>query len=257
MIYYYSATGNTRFIARTLADYMNDREYSITSIETPPLPDDDENVGIMFPIYSWGVPPVVTQFIDNLPLTAIKDHYLWALCSCGDEAGIAMRLLARHISRRRGKSPESMFSVIMPNTYVLLPGFDTDTPDIARAKADAVYTRLHSIAQAVISRSLVTDVHEGSFPALRTRLVFPLFRRWGIKPRLWHASDSCINCGRCALVCPAHNIEMKHSQPVWGQHCYSCCACFHVCPTRAIDYGHATISKSQYNSTDFFKTKTK
>lgn len=249
MIYYYSGTGNTRYAARQLATMLGSGLHCITAEGEVPMPAIGESVGFMFPIYSWGVPPVMTTFIRSLGAESLRGRYLWGVCTCGDEAGIAMRLFSRQISRLRGSAPEALFSLIMPNDYVLLPGFDVDTAEVAAAKLTAAPERLWQISGTIGERRTgVMDVHEGSWPALRTRLVFPLFRKWGVNPGRWQVSQACVSCGRCARVCPVGNIVMKGTpaHPVWGKHCQSCCACFHICPARAIDYGTFTRGKGQY-----------
>ncbi|MBD5232266.1 MAG: 4Fe-4S binding protein [Bacteroidales bacterium] len=246
MIYYYSGTGNTCHVASRLAEQLGERLHFIPQ-EDAPLPRPGESVGFLFPIYSWGVPPIVTEFIERLGADALSGRYVWGACTCGDEAGIAMRLFNRQIKRLRGTPAAACFSVIMPNDYVLLPGFDVDTPEVAERKLAAAPARINEIAAAVAEkRTGLFDVHEGSMPALRTRLVFPLFRRWGVNARYWAVSDECVSCGRCAEVCPVGNIEMTGGHPLWHENCLSCCACYNVCPMAAISYRTFTRGKGQY-----------
>lgn len=247
MIYYYSGTGNTRTAARYLASATSSRLHFIPAPGEVPLPKEGESVGFMFPIYSWGVPPVVTEFLERLPADSLRGRHVWAVCTCGDEAGIAMRLFSRQLRGIRGSGADALFSLIMPNDYVLLPGFDVDSPEVAAAKLREAPARLAAIAERINARETgVSDVHEGSFPALRTRLVFPLFRRWGVNPRRWKASAACVGCGRCVAACPSRNIVLEEGRPVWGDRCLSCCACFHSCPSGAVSYGTFTRGKGQY-----------
>ena len=70
----------------------------------------------------------------------------------------------------------------------------------------------------------------------------------------YHATDLCISCGRCAAVCPLHNITIDKPspdapapRPAWHGQCNHCEACYHHCPTNAIQYGKATKGKGQYH----------
>lgn len=246
MIYYYSGTGNTRHAATELAERLGDRLHFIPADDVT-LPDEGESIGFMFPIYSWGVPPIVTDFINRLPEGLLRGRYVWGICTCGDEAGIAMRLFSKQVSRLRGAAPDACFSLIMPNDYVLLPGFDVDSPEVADRKLALAPARLGEIAAEIGERrSGVFKVHEGSMPALRTRLVFPLFRRWGVNARYWAVSRACIKCGKCAEVCPVGNIKMRDGSPFWYANCLSCCACYNVCLANAISYRTFTRGKGQY-----------
>lgn len=262
MIYFYSGTGNTRFCAEQIAEILHDRVHFIFSEGELPLPRKGERIGFMFPIYSWGVPPAMTKFISSLPSEYLRDRYLWGCCTCGDEAGIAMDLFSKHIEKERGCRADALFSIIMPNDYVMLPGFDVDPDEVAEKKLAHAPERIKQIAEKIQAEEQIIDVVRGSMPSLRTRLVFPLFKHWGVNPKKWRVSDNCISCGRCATTCPSGNIILtallEHEptenqnikgkkRPTWGSNCLSCCACFHVCPTRAIDYGRTTISKGQYS----------
>lgn len=241
MIYLYSATGNTRRAARCIAETLSPADARIAEMGTghTPFTTDDEAAGFMFPIYSWGLPVAVAEFIRALPEDYLKSRYVWGVCTCGDEAGTAMRRF------RRLTDAELCASVQMPNTYVLLPGFTVDAPEVAKAKLEAAPARLGAVAAQIMERAReVYDVHEGSLPWLRSA-VYPIYKRWGARLAHWAASDACIGCGQCAKICPTDNITMKDGRPVWGTRCSSCCACFHTCPARAIDAGRLTRGKTQ------------
>lgn len=251
MIYYYSGTGNSAYVTRELSKLIDEKS---SPVSIPSVLDGDGleirrdgRIGFVFPIYSWGIPPVVVDFVNRLPAAIFEERYIWAVCTCGDEAGIAMRQFASAVKRIAGRPPHLEMSIIMPNNYVLLPGFNVDSEELASRKLDAASDRLKAIADNILNKaSGVYDVHEGSWPSLRTKLVYPLFKRFGINPNKWKANNDCISCGRCVKICPTSNIVLNEGQPKWSSNCLSCCACFHVCPQQAISYGSATKGKGQY-----------
>lgn len=57
------------------------------------------------------------------------------VCTCGDETGEAPQMFQKALEERGLKSL-GFWSVIMPNTYVLLPGFDVDLDEIENYKID-------------------------------------------------------------------------------------------------------------------------
>lgn len=256
MIYFYSATGNTRYVADYIAHQTGDKATDIISLvqfkENLPsfqnVPDKfgEDSVGFLFPIYCWGIPPVMMTFMEECFRKLSRDNYVWLVCTCGDEAGTAMKTLNRRLKEIRGKEADLIMSVIMPNTYVLLPGFTTDKEQVEVNKLLSANERVRIISQLIADR--VTgkyEVTEGFLPSLRSA-IFPVFEKWGVNTRLWNVSDKCIGCGKCQKVCPASNIHLEDSRPQWGKRCFSCCACFHYCPERAINYGTITKGKSQY-----------
>lgn len=244
MIFYYSATGNTRFAAEYLAEKLGTEAINI--LEVSEISRYGNSIGLMFPIYCWGVPKIVTGFIERYFTDLPADIYCWAVCTCGDEAGVAMKRLDRNVKRVSGRNIDAIWSVIMPNTYVLLPGFDVDSSAVEKRKLTEAPVRLDEIALKIRERATgIYDVSQGSFPAMRSA-IYPLFEKWGVSTKRWHVSDYCISCGRCEKICPAKNISLSHGRPSWGNNCFSCCACFHCCPVKAISYSSFTKGKSQY-----------
>ena len=137
----------------------------------------------------------------------------------------------------------------MPNTYVLLPGFDVDSPVVADAKLAAAPARISAIARGIRHRARVDDVIRGSMPWLKSRIVYPLFRRFMMSPRPFRATDSCTSCGLCARECPMGNITIgSDGRPSWGDDCALCLGCYNRCPSHAVAYGRATAAKGQYHA---------
>ena len=134
----------------------------------------------------------------------------------------------------------------MPNNYVLLPGFDVDSDATERKKLSDSASRIRHIADSISAEAWKSDVVRGNWPRLKSRLIYPLFRRWGISPEKWHVSDRCVGCGLCVKACPVHNVRLESGRPVWGKDCVSCTACHHACPVNAVSYWSMTKEKGQY-----------
>ncbi|MCM1006017.1 MAG: EFR1 family ferrodoxin [Prevotella sp.] len=251
MIYYYSGTGNSANVANELSRLIGEKHPPVNipaALQSASLDVyTTDKIGFVFPIYSWGVPPVVLDFTARLPREIFYKRYIWAVCTCGDEAGNAMKKFAKTIKKISDRQLDLCMSVIMPNTYVLLPGFDVDTHDIAEEKLKAANTRLRLIADYIKEKkSCFYDVNTGSMPGLRS-LVYPFFKKWGMNTKKWKATNNCISCGLCTRICPVNNVNLsENGKPVWGTNCLSCCACFHVCPKHAVEYGKVTCKKGQY-----------
>lgn len=245
MIYYFSGTGNSRHVAEVLAKSLNLQLFKIgESIARNELAS--EVTGLVFPIYSWGVPPIVLKFIEKFGNSFKRN--IWAVCSCGDETGNAPKQLAKAL-KEKGITLDAFWSVQMPNNYVSLPGFDVDSKEVEQKKLDACDARIESIAKLISLKDWKFDYVSGSVPALRS-LVWPLFAKWGINVKLYHVTDACISCGKCASVCPVINIKMTDGKPAWGEVCTGCLACYHYCPTHAVQYGSLTRHKGQYHFPD-------
>ena len=250
MTFYFSGTGNSTYTAITLSNLLGENLYFIPSVDLQNIEPEGERILFVFPVYSWGVPPLVLKFIRDLGdkfWTKVKSSNINVDCvmTCGDETALAPEILIRAL-RKEGVELNSVWSVIMPNNYVLLPGFDVDKKNIEESKLQSCEGRILEIAEGLKRGDKRIDVTRGNLAWLKTRIVYPLFKKWGVFPQKWHYTDKCISCGNCEKICPLRNITMIDSHPEWGQNCCSCLGCYHVCPVHAVAYGKETRSKGQY-----------
>ena len=133
----------------------------------------------------------------------------------------------------------------MPNTYTLMKGFDVDTPDLAARKLSEAVGRVRDIA-AAIKNDGPSELVRGSFPWVKSAVIYPWFVRFAMSPKPFHAKGGCISCGLCARGCPMRNIRMVGETPVWGNNCALCLRCYHYCPRNAVAYGDKTVGKGQW-----------
>ena len=189
MILYFTATGNSRWIAELLAEAMHDTAVSIVDcLKQGSIPaglSTADRLGIVFPVHSWYAPRVLIDFLSQLRLPDCC--YRYAVCTCGDDMGKGMNRLAEHFPL------DAAWSVAMPNTYV--PMFNLDDGALCRKKIENARHAVASIAEDVIARKRVWNVHEGSAAWLKTYVVNPLFVRFVIGTRSFHVDEGCISCG--------------------------------------------------------------
>lgn len=252
MIYYFSGTGNSCYVARRLAERLGESLAFIPETDPDLSSFSGKSLGFVFPVYAWGVPPVVDSFISRLFETAdatkqdIKGLSIWIVCTCGDEVALTPEMVSKTLACCK-KKLDGAWSVQMPNNYVLLPGFDVDSKEVERGKLEAAPARIDTIADKIAKNEMEFDVVRGSKAFIKSRLIHPLFRRWGIAPSKWRWTPECVGCEKCAAVCPMQNIIMLNGHPHWGDNCVSCLACYHICPTHGVAYGNATRIKGQYH----------
>ena len=257
MIYYFTATGNSGYVAEQLGRELEEVTFFMNS--SAPGVFEGESLGFVFPVYSWGVPPNIGKFILSLPESLrhqieVGQIYVWVVMTCGDEVAMAPEMITR-ILGKIGLKPASIWSVIMPNNYVILPGFDVDPADVEKNKLTDAPSRIMEIAGGLRMKRKCVDVTRGGMPRLKSSLVYPLFKRWGIFTSKWHSTDACISCGICVRSCPQDNVVLNESgRPVWGKNCCSCLACYHSCPSHAVQYGKETRKKGQYLFSRAIKT---
>ena len=245
MILYFSGTGNTRFVARRLAELLDKTAIAIdVDSPAPRLSAKSNRIIWCFPTYSWGVPPVVVDYINKVDLdnASAITHYM--VTTCGDDMGLTDHQWRRCI-KARGWRPAGSYAVIMPNTYVLMKGFDVDPPEVAAKKIEQAPARIQEIARRIEQGGPDMPVR-GRFAWIKSRIIYPWFIRHAMSPKPFHSTEGCTGCSTCARSCPMHNITMESDRPRWGNSCALCLRCYHICPRRAVAYGKATDGKGQY-----------
>ena len=241
MIYYFSGTGNSKWVAEQIAKRTGDTAQSISSlIADGPIAlyvGAGESIGLVFPIYAWGAPTMVEHFCKSIQI----DHsaYAYAICTCGDEAGKSMQ-------RLRGMFAwQAAWSLVMPNNYIV--GFEVDQTELAQNKVNTAREKLPQIAEAILARRSEYDVREGTSAKLKTIAVRPMFNLFAKRTNPFYATDECNACGLCARICPIGAIRMDGERPVWvKKHCTQCLGCINRCPQRAIQYGEGTKNRGRY-----------
>ena len=158
MIFYFSGCGNSLHAAEMLAEHLHD-----TMVFIPEATRNhqyrytlggDEPLGFVFPIYSWAPPRLVLDFVKQLQLTT-KPEYVYFVCTCGDQCGHTEKIFRKAIEEK-GWKLSACFSLIMPETYIGMPGFKLDTEENAKKKIEAALYRnsngLHSSGSLYCSR---------------------------------------------------------------------------------------------------------
>ncbi len=253
MIVFFSGEGNTRYVASMLAERLSGEclhELSPAELLAPEgcalsMPVGDTRLIWAFPTYSWGIPPVVANYIKCFRAgrgVAEATHIM--LTTCGDDMAYTDRQW-RRLSDKRDFATAGAYAVIMPNTYTLMKGFDTDTPEVAAAKLAKVPEAVEAIV-ASIENSGEDILVRGRFSWIKSAVIYRWFCRYAMSSKPFRSTEGCISCGKCARFCPTANITMADGRPQWGSHCALCLRCYHTCPRHAVAYGKATIGKGQY-----------
>ena len=249
MILWYSGCGNSRFVADQLSAGLGDSNMvfipEAARNDTPLQFGEGEILGIVFPVYSWSVPRLVSEFIRRASVIG-RPSYVFAACTCGDQTGLTYEHLKKDLSKQ-GLKLDAFFSFQMPETYINLPGFELDTPENAERKINGTKAQLEETVRLIQQRATGNfDKLKGGSSFLKSNILKPLFYSLLITDRKFTVSDQCIGCGICAKSCPLQNITIENGRPHWNGHCTNCMSCYHRCPKNAINFGKSTQRKGQY-----------
>jgi Formate hydrogenlyase subunit 6/NADH:ubiquinone oxidoreductase 23 kD subunit (chain I) len=256
MVFYFSGTGNSYWIAKQIGKAFNEQPISIVS-ELNQLTDlyhqyslkDDEKVFFVFPVHSWGPAVLVLQFIKKLQFENYIGQDVFSICVCGDNCGKTDVIMKESLARRNISLTQS-FSIQMPNNYILMKGFGVDPPEIEEEKLAIAPILLGEILLNIKVKSKVRIYVAGKHSFVKSRIVYPLFKLYALGRNSFFATDCCTSCGLCVKICPTKTISMIEKKPVWSNNCVQCCACINRCPEEAIQYGNITQSQGRYKHPD-------
>ncbi len=248
ILFYFSATGNTYIAARRLAKNLGDTKCIPIKHDTPAvIPTGVERIGFMFPVYAWGMPVLVEDFVKELQLD--KKVYLFAAVTCGSSIGNTIGQTDR-LLRQKGYSLDAGFKIYMPGNCVTL--YDMASPEKQREKCDRANEVIDQMVP-VINNKQKTDFPKDLwlYKMVGSKLIYPMFARYARKADAhFNVTDACNGCGICEKVCPANNIKLDNGVPTWWHRCEQCLACIHWCPKQAIQYKKATKRRSRYHHPD-------
>ena len=249
MIFYFTGSGNSEYVANALSVALGDRCVFIPDVLEVDVTyelADGERLGFVFPVYAWGVPEFVAKFVASLRVKGAE--YVYFVCTCGDDTGKTKEQML-DIARSRNWNVALGYAVQMPNTYVCLPGFDVDAPEVEKQKLSNAKVRMDEVILHLKNYDRgCFDTLPGAMAWFKSAVARPFFNKYLITAKPFHSQDNCIHCGRCEKECPMGNIKLSavSSRPEWGERCVGCLRCYHLCPTNSIQYGTFTKGKGQY-----------
>lgn len=247
MLFYFSATGNTKHVV----DKIKLNNETIISIEeatrksTYQFQLSGSRLGIITPTYDFVLPSIVEEFLQKLDVRFDNKPYTFYVGTYGTTTGAASAITDA-IMKPKGLALDAKFDICMPDTWTVL--FDlSNKKEVAETitKAEAEIDELKKQLSAK-----VTGKHMGpTAPKCAGAIGKLIYDNKVRKTKKLSVSETCSGCGSCAKKCPVRAIEMKGKMPVWvKQECTMCLGCLHRCPNYSIYYGNgkATNAHGQY-----------
>ena len=257
MIFYFTGTGNTRWVAGQIAEAIGEELLFIPDLIREGRYEfelqEGERIGFCFPTHGWQPPRIVRDFVRKI-IVPSPAPYCWALTTCGDNMGEAMTIFNKELAANPGLKAmdgsrlqaEALFTVVMPESNVCFSFLHLDTPEKERQKIEAAKARLPHIIDVIRNRQKgVEELVKGAIPRTYSYVIGGYYNKHLIKDdKLWVDEAACIGCGLCSRLCPVDDIE--GTPPRWKHNgrCTNCLACYHHCPKHAIHWGK--MKRDQY-----------
>ena len=194
MILYFSGTGNSKYVAKRIADALGDEILNLndrikasdtSSVET------GERIIIVTPTYAWRIPRVVRDWLRKTELRGAKQA--WFVMTCGSEIGNADKY-NRELCTEKRLSCMGTAQIVMPENYIAM--FSAPQADEAR--------QIVAQAEPSIDRAIAAIQRNQPFAPTRNNLydrfmsapVNPIFYKFFVKANAFTASSACIGCGQ-------------------------------------------------------------
>ncbi len=242
MILYFSATGNSKYVASRIAGVVHDEIVAITDCITEnSFIFKDERIGIVTPTYFWGMPSIVNDFLKK---AEFHTDYLYFVATYGTTPGAIRELAKEEIS---GCEVDAFYSVRMVDTYT--PIFDISTPEKQNVFTKNTETEIKTIIQSINEKRCNKRIMHSTPIFVVKAISQPIYNRRARLTSRLSVDENCIGCGLCAKKCPIQAIQMQEGKPVWvKEKCVMCLGCLHRCPKFSIQCGNKTRKHGQYTN---------
>ena len=224
LVFYFTATGNSLYVARRLGG---------TSASIPRLLAGgkrefaDEAIGFVFPCHGFGVPRMVAEFLRQSRFAA---NYFFAVMTYGNRSAAGLAQFDE-LARAAGVVLDYTNEILMVDNY--LPWFAVEA-QLRKTPGKNIAENLANCVADIQARRC-KPVRVGMAAKLFTRMAHPISeaRHCDHGDDRFSVLAGCNNCGVCARVCPAGNIEVTDG-PNFLHRCEGCFACLHHCPQRVL-----------------------
>ena len=209
MIVYFSATGNSKYVAERIAEEFGDTAVSIEGSDGGIVLEDGGMLGFVTPVYWWELPVLVRGFLQDMCIDGAEPSYSFIVTTCGTTPGCTY-VEAERILSAKGMGLDAGFSVRMPDTWT--PLFDLSDSDKVEKLNEEAETYIDGVLEGVRNRVKGNRMRKATPYALRP-IADPLYNR-ARRTKNLHVEDGCVGCGLCAEKCPVQAIEIRDGKPV-------------------------------------------
>lgn len=245
MILYFSATGNSEYIAKRISSVINDECLNlfdrIKNDDFSKLHSEKPFV-IVTPTYGWQIPHIVRDWLNHSQLSGSRDLYF--VMSCGGDIGNSAKYIKK-ICKDKNMNYKGCAEIVMPENYIAM--FDAPEREEAIKIIDKAEPVIDDAANRILHNECLAEKGAGFIGKLKSGIVNAVYYPVFLHSKKFTVSDDCISCGKCVDACVLGNIKLVGGKPQWEDRCTHCMACICGCPAQAIEYGNASKGKPRYH----------
>ena len=245
IMFYFSATGNSKYVAELFCRNMGAKCYSIEDdVDFASLIGSSDVVGFCYPVYGSRVPRLMREFAAQ-HMMSLEDKRLIVFCTQMGGSGDGARAFTDAFPRG--------FTQVIYAEHFLMPNNICNLffMPLAGKKATQWYLRkTHAKIDKVCEDIKSGRIKKRGFNPFSRALgliqgsFFPgIEKRAGSK--VW-INDDCNRCGLCLSICPMNNFDNGSHGIVAKGNCMICYRCINKCPKKAIAVFFRGRVKKQY-----------
>ncbi len=238
MVFYFTSTGNSLYVAKHLDDELISIPQELNKTNRHYKAD---KIGIVCPLFEFEMPELVKRFIRE---SEFETDYFYVVITYGcHHGGVAER--TRDFLKSIGRDANYINTIIMFDNAIIVFDMDQQRSIDPEKKVDEHIAQIKADIDAEKSFIQPAPKDETDFYMGYTHMVkehgpmysFPLYR----------VTEACIGCGTCTRVCPMGCVHLEDGKPVHDYtNCVNCMACIQACPTKAIQF--ATVKEPNPNA---------
>lgn len=233
VIYCFTSTGNSLYTARKIAKMI---DADVLPMKESEIECRDNVIGFVFPTYFWGLPRIVSRFIDNIQIRD-KGAYIFAVVTGGGPTPGVLVLLKKLM---KAKGIELQYGAKLISVTNYLPEYEVNDSEVFRHKIDKNILKIGDSIKRGKSNFIVGTV-------VLNKLIYKHYPDEK-SDRFFTVAESCVGCLTCQKVCPVNNILFESKKPDFRHKCEHCLACLHNCPIQSIEWKEKTQGKKRYRN---------
>jgi len=232
VMFYFSATGNSKYIAELFCRYTNAICHSIEEeTDFTGLMASNEVIGFCYPVYGSRVPRLMREFAIK-HMSSLRNKKLIIFCTQMFFSGDGSRAFTDIFPRG--------FAQVIYAEHFLMPNNVCNLFLLPLAGEKAVQNYLAEAQEKM--QAVCRDIKNGT---IKKRGFNPVSRALGLiqgfflpgieqraKDKVW--IGKCNQCGLCVSICPMKNFECKNGTITTKNNCMMCYRCINKCPQKAI-----------------------
>jgi NAD-dependent dihydropyrimidine dehydrogenase PreA subunit len=248
MIFYFSGTGNSKYVSLKISKSLNIESISLNEYFKRGYNtlnnNNDDYLGFVFPTYDYDIPYVIKDYLKKANIIGVNDKtFVFSIVTCGAKTGNSYQSLNEILIKKYLKL-NLFYSLKMVDNSI--PWFKSESNEKKEAELKDADIKLDLIIDDIKNKKEIIK-SDKPLNKLFKKLVDKLMINSQKSTKHFYVNDNCIACGKCERICPMNCIKIINNRPSWNANtCAACLSCVHRCPKAAIQYNKKTEKRARY-----------